>query len=94
MEIKVSINENLSDWMIQVIFPEGSTDSEVEYAYSAGDLQCTATQPIRHSMIGPAGPWANTMKSGEEMYIELRATNTNMKSAFLKSNTQLKMFRK
>lgn len=94
MEIKVSINENLSDWMIQVIFPEGSTDSEVEYALSAGDLRCTATQPIRHSMIGPAGAWANTMKSGEEMYIELRATNTNMKSAFLKSNTQLKMFRK
>jgi len=94
MEIKVSVNENLSDWMIQVIFPDGATDTEIEYALSAGDLQCTATQPIRHSMIGPAGSWANSMKSGEEMYIELRATNTNMKSAFLKSNTQLKMFRK
>lgn len=94
MEIKVSVNENLSNWMIQVIFPDGATDTEIEYALSAGDLQCTATQPIRHSMIGPAGSWANSMKSGEEMYIELRATNTNMKSAFLKSNTQLKMFRK
>jgi hypothetical protein len=94
MEIKVSVNENLSDWMIQVIFPDGATDTEIEYALSAGDLQCTATQPTRHSMVGPAGSWANSMKSGEEMYIELRATNTNMKSAFLKSNTQLKMFRK
>lgn len=94
MEIKVSAHELISNWMVQVIFPEGSTDTEVEYAYNAGDLQCTATFPFRHSMISPVASWANTIKAGEEMYIELRATNTNMKSAFLKSNTQLKMFRK
>jgi len=94
MEIKMSINEPVKDWMVQVIFPDGAVDTEVEYAYSSGDLQCTATAPYRHSMIRPAGDWANTIKAGEEMYIELRATNTNMKSAFLKGNTQLKMFRK
>jgi len=94
MEIKMSVHEPVSNWMVQVIFPEGSIDTEIEYAYNAGDLQCTATAPFRHSMISPVGTWANTIKAGEEMYIELRATNTNMKSAFLQQNTELKMFKK
>jgi len=94
MEIKMSVMENVQDWMVQVIFPEGAVDTEIEYAYNSGDLRCSATSPVRHSMIEPVGSWANTIKAGEEMYIELRATNTNMKSAFLKGNTQLKMFTK
>lgn len=94
MEIKMSVHEKVSNWMVQVIFPEGAVDTEIEYAYNAGDLQCTATAPYRHSMISPVASWANTIKAGEEMYIELRATNTNMKSAFLMQNTELKMFKK
>lgn len=94
MEIKVLINENINDWMVQVVFPDDATDTVVEWVYNAGDLQCTATKPLRHAMIAPAGAWTSNVKAGEELYIELRATNTNMKNAFLKANTQLKMFRK
>lgn len=94
MEIKMNINENIKDWMVQVIWPEDATDTEVENAYNAGSLRCSATKPSRHSMIEPAAQWANSVKAGEEMYIELRATNTNMNSQFLKSNTKIKMFRK
>jgi len=92
MEIRVSVNQPISNWMLQVIFPGDATDTEVENAYNAGELKCSATAPSRHSMISPVAQWANTMKAGEEMYIELRATNTNMNSAFIMSNTQFKLF--
>lgn len=94
MEVKISVNENINDWMVMVIFPDDAQDTVVEWAYNAGDLQCTGTRPLRHAMIAPAGAWTSNVKSGEEMYIEFRASNTNMKSAFLKANTQFKMFRK
>lgn len=94
MEIKMDIHELVSDWMIQVIWPDEAIDTEVENAYNAGSLRCSATAPNRHSMIEPVAKWANTIKAGEQMYIELRATNTNMNSKFLMSNTQIKMFRK
>jgi len=93
MEIKMDVNELVSDWMVQVIWPDDAYDTEVEYALNAGELRCSATAPTRHSMIEPAAKWANKIKAGEQMYIELRATNTNMNSAFLMSNTQIKMFR-
>jgi hypothetical protein len=94
MEIKMDVNELVSDWMVQVIWPDDAFDTEVENAYNAGELRCSATVPTRHSMIEPAAKWANKIKAGEQMYIELRATNTNMNGAFLKSNTKLKMFKK
>jgi len=94
MEIKMSVHEAVKDWMVQVIFPDGSTDTAITYVYNAGALQCSATVPFRHSMITPVADWANSLIAGEEMYIELEATNTNMKSAFLKGNTELKMFKK
>jgi len=94
MEIKMDVNELVSDWMVQIIWPEDATETEVENVYNAGSLRCSATKPTRHSMIEPVAKWANQIKAGEQMYIELRATNTNMNSQFLMSNTQLKMFRK
>jgi len=94
MEIKMSINEPISNWMVQVIWPSEAVDTEVENVYNAGSLQCSATAPNRHSMIAPVADWATKLIDGEEMYIELRVTNTNMNSKFLKSNTQLRMFRK
>jgi len=45
-------------------------------------------------MIAPVAKWANVLKVGEQMFIEIRATNTNMDADFLKSNTQLRMFKK
>jgi len=90
----MDIQENLSDWMVQVIWPEDAYDTEVENAYNAGSLRCSGTKPSRHSMIEPVAKWASKLKAGEQMYIELRVTNTNMNSAFIKSNTQIKMFRK
>jgi len=92
MEIRMAVHESVKDWMVQVIFPEGAVDTDIQYVYNAGDLQCSATVPERHAMISPVASWANVIKAGEEMYIELRATNTNMKSAFLIANTELKMF--
>jgi len=94
LEIRVAVHESLSDWMVQVIFPDDASDTQVELAYNAGALQCTATAPTRHAMIAPVAQWANKMIAGEEMYIELTATNTNMNSAFIQSNTQFKLFRK
>jgi len=94
MEIQMDIHIDLSDWMIQVIWPADATETEVQYVFNAGDLKCSATVPTRHSMIEPVAKWANVLKAGETMFIEIRATNTNMKADFIKSNTQLKMFRK
>lgn len=94
MEFRMDINEPVSDWMVQVIFPDDAYDTDIQYALNAGELRCSATVPTRHSMIEPVAQWANKVVSGEQMYIEFRATNTNMNAAFLQSNTQLKMFRK
>jgi len=93
MEIQMNVHETVSDWMVQVIWPDDAFDTEVENVYNAGDLRCSATVPTRHSMIEPVANWANKIKAGEQMYIELRATNTNMNGAFLKSNTKFKMFK-
>lgn len=94
MEIQLDVHEDISDWMVQVIWPADAVDTEVEDVYNGGSLQCTASVPTRHSMIAPVAKWANKLKAGEQMYIELKATNTNMKSDFLQSNTQIRMFRK
>jgi len=94
MEIRMNIHESVSDWMVQVIWPENAVNTEIENVYNAGTLQCSATAPSRHSMIAPAASWANTLKAGEEMTIEIRAINTNMNSQFLKQNTKVIMFRK
>jgi len=94
MEIKISINEPISNWMMQVIWPSEAVDTEVQTVFNAGTLQCSATAPTRHSMIAPVAEWATKLIDGEEMYIELRVTNSNMNKQFLKSNTQFKMFSK
>jgi len=94
LEIRVAVHEAISDWMLQIIFPDDATDTEVEDVYNAGSLQCSANSPTRHAMIAPVAQWANKMIAGEEMYIELTATNTNMNNAFIQSNTQFKLFTK
>jgi len=94
MEIQMDIHIDLSDWMLQVIWPADATETEVENVYNAGDLRCSATVPTRHSMIEPVAKWANVLKAGEQMFVEIRATNTNMNADFIMSNTQLRMFRK
>jgi len=94
MEVRMDMHEDVSDWMVQVIWPEDAFDTEIEHVYNSGSLQCSATVPSRHSMIAPVAKWANDAKSGEQMYIEIRAKNTNMNSEFLKSNTKFIMFKK
>jgi len=94
MEIQMDIHTDLSDWMLQVVWPGDAVDTEIQYVFNAGDLRCSATVPSRHSMIEPVAKWANVLKAGEQMFIEIRATNTNMDEDFIKSNTQLKMFKK
>jgi len=94
MEIQMDIHIDVSDWMLQIIWPSEATETEIEQVFNAGELQCSASVPTRHSMIAPVAKWANVLKAGEQMFVELRATNTNMNADFLKSNTQLRMFRK
>jgi len=94
MEIQMDIHIDVSDWMLQIIWPSEATETEIEQVFNAGELKCSATVPTRHSMIAPVAKWANVLKAGEQMFIELRATNTNMNADFLKSNTQIRMFRK
>jgi len=88
------VNENVNNWMVEVIWPMEATSTEVQEVFSAGTLQCSANFPTRHSMIAPVAGWAQRIKAGEEMIIEIRAQNTNMNADFIKKNTQLKMFRK
>jgi len=94
MEIQMDIHTDLSDWMLQVIWPSDAVDTDIQEVFNAGELQCSASVPSRHSMIAPVAKWANVLKAGEQMFIEIRATNTNMDADFLKSNTQLRMFKK
>jgi len=94
MEIQMDIHVDLSDWMLQVIWPAEAVDTQITAVYNAGDLRCSASVPTRHEMIEPAAKWANNLKAGEQMFVELRATNTNMDSNFLKTNTQLRLFKK
>jgi len=94
MEIQMEAHMDLSDWMIQVIWPAEAFDTEIQEVFNAGDLRCSASVPTRHTMIEPVGQWANNIKAGEQMFIELRATNSNMNRNFLKTNTQLRLFKK
>jgi len=94
MEIQMDAHIDISDWMLQVIWPAEAIDTEVQEVFNAGDLKCSASVPVRHAMIEPVGQWANVIKSGEQMIVELRATNTNMDENFLQTNTQLLLFKK
>jgi len=94
MEIQMDIHVDLSDWMLQVIWPGDAVDTDVQQVFNAGELRCSASVPTRHAMIEPVAKWANVLKAGEQMFIEIRASNTNMNSDFLKANTQLRMFKK
>jgi len=93
MEIRMHVNKDVSNWMLQVIFPDEAVDTYVLDVYNAGVPQCSATIPTRHAMIAPAS-WANNLKAGEEVFMEIRATNTNMNNDFIKNNVQFKMFKK
>lgn len=93
MEVKINVNEAVADWMVQIIWPDDATNTQTNSVVNAGTLQCTATVPTRHSMVA-ASSWAKGVKAGEELSIEIRATNTNMNNDFIKSNTRFVMFRK
>jgi hypothetical protein len=94
MEIEMDVHVDLSDWMLQVIWPSNAVDTQVQEIFNAGLLKCSASVPERHVMIAPVANWANVLKAGEVMFVEIRASNTNMDSNFLMSNTQLRLFKK
>jgi len=94
IEVQMHAKENVNNWVVEVIWPADATSTEVQEVFNAGTLQCTASYPTRHSMIAPAAGWAQKIKAGEQMTIEIRAENTNMNADFIKKNTQFKMFRK
>jgi len=83
----------LSNWMIQVIWPSNAVSTRVSAVFNAGLLQCEGTTPTRHAIIRPVAVWANNLKAGTVVTIEIMATNTNMNSQFIKANTQLKVFK-
>jgi len=89
----MNINEDIPNWMLQVIWPSDAVNTEVQQVFNAGVLQCSATFPTRHSMIAPVADWARNLKAGEQMYVELRVENTNMNADFIRGNTQFVMFR-
>jgi len=92
VEIKMHINEDVSNWMLQVIFPSDAADTTISDVLNAGVLRCSANSPTRHAMIAPSS-WATNLKAGEEVYMEFQATNTNMDSNFIMNNIHLVMFR-
>jgi len=92
MVVEVNANQDVSNWMMQVIWPDEATDTEVQDVFNAGELRCSASFPSRHSIIEPVGAWASKIKAGEQMFVEIRAINTNMNTEFIRSNTQIVMY--
>lgn len=89
MQIRMDMREDVSNWMVQVIWP---TDTQIQSVYNSGVLRCSSNSPVRHSMISPSS-WSVDLRNGQSYFIELIATNTNMNSDFLKANTMIKMFK-
>lgn len=92
MVIQIEADDDISNWMMLIVWPDEATDTEVQDVFNSGDLKCSANYPTRHSVIAPVASWASTIKSGEEMFVEIRAVNTNMNSQFIMSNTQIIMY--
>jgi len=92
MVIQMNIKQDIQNWMLEVIWPSEAVDTEIEDVYNGGMLRCSANYPTRHSMIAPVAEWANSLISGEQMTVELLATNTNMNNEFLMINTQIRLF--
>jgi len=92
MVVQIDANADVSNWMMLIVWPDEATDTEVQDVFNAGDLKCQASQPERHSVIAPVASWASTIKAGEQMFVEVRAVNTNMNSQFIMSNTQIIMY--
>jgi len=86
------MSETVSNWMVQIIWPEGALDTTISTVYNAGVLKCSANAPIRHSMVEPSS-WANPVRAGQSYYIEFLASNTNMNKEFLMANMQFRMFK-
>jgi len=90
--IELRVQENvLSNWMLEIIWPSDAVNTKVNVVFNAGLLQCEGTSP-RHAIIRPVASWANNLKSGQVVTIEVMATNTNMNKQYIMSNTQLKVF--
>jgi len=92
MVIQMNIKQDIQDWMLEVIWPSEAVDTEIEAVYNGGMLRCSANYPTIHSMIAPVAAWANSLIAGEQLIVELLATNTNMNNEFLMINTQINLF--
>lgn len=92
MVVQIEADDDVSNWMMLIVWPDEATDTEVQDVFNSGDLKCSANYPTRHSVIAPVASWASSIKSGEEMFVEIRAINTNMNSQFIMSNTQIIMY--
>jgi hypothetical protein len=90
--IQLDAQANVPNWMMLIVWPSEATDTEIQQVFNAGELKCQASYPERHSVIAPAGPWASSMIAGEQMFVEVRAVNTNMNEQFITANTQIIMF--
>lgn len=90
--IEMDINEDVSNWMLQIIFPSDAFDTTITDVFNAGVLKCSSNSPTRHSMLAPAS-WATDLKAGEQVFLEFKAINTNMDNDFIRNNIQLVMFR-
>jgi len=93
MVVQLNANQDISNWRMQIIWPDEAIDTEVQDVFNAGELQCSASFPTRHSIIAPVASWASSIKAGEQMFVEIRAINTNMNTEFIRSNTQIVMFK-
>jgi len=92
MVMDIHANENLPSWNLQILWPSGATNTEVNSVFNAGQLRCHANSPVHHAMIMPAS-WATSIKKGESMSVEVIADNTNMAAEFIKANTVVKVFK-
>jgi len=84
--------EILSDWMVEVIWPNNADRTSVLRTYNGGILQCQSNTPNNHAMLKPAS-WANNLHKGEVNTIEIQASNSNMSNDFIKANTRFKVYK-
>jgi hypothetical protein len=94
MVIQLNVQEPvLSSWMIEVIWPSNAINTQIQSTYNGGIVACQGSSPVSHAMIKPIASWADNLTQGSTLNVELVATNTNMNSEFIMSNTVLRVYK-
>jgi len=92
--VAIQVSESvLSGWRLEILWPSNAVNTQIQSVYNGGVLACQSNSPMRHSIIKPVASWADNLTAGSTQYVEIVATNTNMDTGFIQSNTVVKVFK-